>query len=116
MLFFGGFFSTIDRSLSADICQIWSVNHKVIDPLAPRFHAIVADSARPLVKATLIGPGTEKFPCRQKVDVHPKDPKLGTKEVYTSARALSLSISLSLFPFFLHLSFLCFFFTNRVVG
>lgn len=67
--------------------KIWSTNHKVIDPLAPRFHAIVADKARPLVKATLTGPGSEKFPYKKTVDIHPKDPKLGTKQVGTRRQA-----------------------------
>lgn len=69
--------------LNLDWSLIWAVNKKVIDPVAPRFTAIVKDNA---VKVTLAG-GPEK-PVVEKRARHKKNPDVGEKDLLLASTVL----------------------------
>uniref|UniRef100_A0A914DU73 glutamate--tRNA ligase n=1 Tax=Acrobeloides nanus TaxID=290746 RepID=A0A914DU73_9BILA len=60
--------------------KIWAFNKKVIDPLAPRYTAL--DLSAPLVPVKIRQPVKEEA---QKVQLHPKDPKIGEKSIWYSS-------------------------------
>lgn len=62
--------------INLDWSLIWAVNKKVIDPVAPRYPAVIKEGA---VVVTLAG-GPEK-PVVEKKPKHKKNPEVGTKEV-----------------------------------
>jgi len=59
--------------------KIWAMNQKVIDPIAPRYTAIDKVKRVPFLLKDVDKKGIVK-----KVDIHPKFPKLGAKEVKCS--------------------------------
>uniref|UniRef100_A0A6M2DHN3 Putative trna synthetase class i n=1 Tax=Xenopsylla cheopis TaxID=163159 RepID=A0A6M2DHN3_XENCH len=61
--------------------KIWAVNKKVIDPIAPRYTALETDTVPVNVKNI-------KEDESQVVNVHPKDPAIGTKVVWTGSKIL----------------------------
>ena len=58
--------------------KIWAFNKKQIDPIAPRFTALIQNQ---LVKLRVKDVTKEDFQQHQK---HPKDPSIGMKNVYYS--------------------------------
>lgn len=60
--------------------KIWAFNKKVIDPLAPRYTALGLSA--PLVPVKIRQPVKEEA---QKVQLHPKDPKIGEKSIWYSS-------------------------------
>jgi glutamyl/glutaminyl-tRNA synthetase len=56
--------------------KIWAINKKQIDPIAPRFTALLKNQ---LVKLHLKNVTKEECQQHQK---HPKDPSIGMKNVY----------------------------------
>lgn len=61
--------------------KIWAVNKKVIDPIAPRYTALEMDTVPVNVKNITSD-------VSQTVNVHPKDPAIGTKIVWTGSKIL----------------------------
>ena len=62
--------------------KIWAMNKKQIDPIAPRFTALLKNQ---LVKLQLKNVDKEKCEQHQK---HPKDPSIGMKNVYYGSTVL----------------------------
>jgi hypothetical protein len=56
--------------------KLWAINRTVIDPTAPRHTALVRKG---LVKVTVDGIAA---PEKRAVAMHPKNPAVGTKEVF----------------------------------
>jgi len=67
------------NSMSWD--KIWAINKQKIDPVVPRYCAIEKGS---LVELTL-SDGPEK-PTIKKENLHPKDPSMGTKDMYLAKK------------------------------
>jgi glutamyl-tRNA synthetase len=66
-----------------DWTNFWSINKRMVDPIAPRHTAVAAKDA---VKATIIGgPPTAYSEDKLK---HPKNPEIGTRKVAYSSHII----------------------------
>lgn len=63
--------------------KLWTMNKKVIDPIAPRF-TVISTEAKPCVFELADAPKCEV----KSLDLHPKTPAVGKKDVYYSHRIL----------------------------
>lgn len=75
-----GFSSNI---INQDWTQIWAINKKHIDPIAPRHTAI---NTKEMVEATVTG--TREAPWSEEKPKHAKNPSLGVKKVFYSKTIL----------------------------
>ncbi|KIH43741.1 tRNA ligase class I, anti-codon binding domain protein, partial [Ancylostoma duodenale] len=62
--------------------KIWSFNKKVIDPIAPRYTALDSTSLVPVFISTPVSVEEAQVP------LHPKNPEVGTKTIWRSAKLL----------------------------
>ena len=62
--------------------KFWNTNKKHIDPVAPRYTALVANDK---IKVHVTGEGTPAVPEVRSQPLHMKNPDVGTKAVYYSA-------------------------------
>ncbi|KAL6731793.1 hypothetical protein Aduo_002622 [Ancylostoma duodenale] len=62
--------------------KIWSFNKKVIDPVAPRYTALDSTSLVPVFISTPVSVEEAQVP------LHPKNPEVGTKTIWRSAKLL----------------------------
>ncbi|KAK6458372.1 glutamine-tRNA ligase [Scheffersomyces xylosifermentans] len=69
--------------INLDWSLIWALNKKVIDPIAPRFVAVLADNVVPV--KLLNGPAE---PYKEEKPKHKKNPEVGVKNVIYSSNLL----------------------------
>ena len=65
--------------------KIWTINKRVIDPVAPRFTAVTKDNQAVLELSNF---GAESAPQVALVDLHPKNKAVGSKTITRSARVI----------------------------
>lgn len=64
--------------------KIWTINKRVIDPIAPRYTGITAENRAVLELSNVDGAASEIV----SVDLHPKNPQVGKKVITRSNRVL----------------------------
>lgn len=67
------------RVLDMEWDKFWATNKKHIDPIAHRYTSIVSKN---IVKVTLTGEGVVNKAEARSVPLHPKDPNMGSKDVF----------------------------------
>ena len=65
--------------------KIWTINKRVIDPVAPRFTAVTKENQAVLELSNF---GAESAPQVALVDLHPKNKAVGSKTITRSARVI----------------------------
>ena len=65
--------------------KIWTINKRVIDPVAPRFTAVTKEQQAVLHLANF---GDDSVPQVAMVDLHPKNKAVGSKTITRSARVI----------------------------
>lgn len=65
--------------------KFWTINKRIIDPIAPRYTGITAENQALLVLSNF---GDDSVPQVVSVDLHPKNPQVGTKVISRSPRVL----------------------------
>ena len=65
--------------------KIWTINKRVIDPVAPRFTAVTKEQQAVLHLANF---GDDSVPQVAMVDLHPKNKAVGSKTITRSSRVI----------------------------
>lgn len=76
-------FSMSNNTMEWD--KFWTINKRIIDPIAPRYTGITAENQAMLVLSNF---GDDSVPQVASVDLHPKNPQIGTKVISRSSRVM----------------------------